>query len=304
VKDPIWPERDMMDVSIAVRPGEPRTVWLDLRDRILTDRSFYIAIASAIPEFNASSLDGMNIRLIFKDRDQAKIEHIADRFNQVKDNWGYLVEEHTSTKREALYRRVLADITDLLAVDPDNEQGRIYWQDISYYNQSMPAIHLPNPPAGVPAWAFTQLEDLDLTRKFVNWWIDHRQSVYGDFGGGISDDTDLTQQWPGLALMGVDVDKINQSLRALDDAVYKNGMIVNGLSYITTDELHVYEEGLNSDAERLYLNWGEPETIEHMMATVKALQNIIQVNPAGHMHFASNWYGGRKIYREGPWQWQ
>jgi hypothetical protein len=22
------------------------------------------------------------------------------------------------------------------------------------------------------------------------------------------------------------------------------------------------------------------------------------------MHFASNWYGGRKIYREGPWEWQ
>jgi hypothetical protein len=35
-------------------------------------------------------------------------------------------------------------------------------------------------------------------------------------------------------------------------------MIVNGLSYITSDELHVYEEGINSDAERLYLNWGEP----------------------------------------------
>ena len=31
-----------------------------------------------------------------------------------------------------------------------------------------------------------------------------------------------------------------------DDAVYKNGMIVNGLGYITTDELHAYEEGLNS----------------------------------------------------------
>jgi hypothetical protein len=28
------------------------------------------------------------------------------------------------------------------------------------------------------------------------------RSTYGDFGGGISDDTDLTQQWPGLALMG------------------------------------------------------------------------------------------------------
>lgn len=304
VKDPIWPGRDMMDVSIAVHRDEPRTVWLDLRDRILTDKSFYIAIASAIPGFNADALDGMNIRLVFKNRDEAKIEHIADRFNQVKDNWGFLVEEHTSTRREALYRRLLADITDLLAADPGNVQGRIYWQDISYYAQSLPPSKMPVAPAGVPSWAFYQLEDLKLVRQFVDWWIDHRQDTFGDFGGGISDDTDLAQQWPGLALMGVDANKINRSLRALDDAVYKNGMIVNGLSYITTDELHGYEEGLNCDAERSYLNWGEPRAIEHMMATVKGLQNLIQVNSAGHMHFVSNWYGGRKIYREGPWQWQ
>jgi len=105
-------------------------------------------------------------------------------------------------------------------------------------------------------------------------------------------------------LMGVEPDKINASLKALSDAVYRNGMRVNGLGYITTDELHAYEEGLNSDAERLYLNWGEPKSIERLMATVKALTNIVTVNPAGHMHFSSNWYGGRIVYREGPWEWQ
>jgi hypothetical protein len=40
------------------------------------------------------------------------------------------------------------------------------------------------------------------------------------------------------------------------------------------------------------------------MATVKALHGVILTNPAGHMHFASNWYGGRRIYREGAWEWQ
>jgi hypothetical protein len=104
--------------------------------------------------------------------------------------------------------------------------------------------------------------------------------------------------------MGVEPDRINASLRALSDAVYKNGMIVNGLGAITTDELHAYEEGLNSNAERLYLNWGEPRAVERLMDTARALRGVILPNPAGHMHFASNWYGGRKIYREGPWEWQ
>ena len=55
----------------------------------------------------------------------------------------------------------------------------------------------------MPLWAFRQLEDLKLVHHFVDWWIDNRQVAYGDFGGGISDDTDLLEQWPGLALMGV-----------------------------------------------------------------------------------------------------
>jgi len=304
VKDPLWPGRDMIDVSVSVKPGAAHTLWLDLRDRILGQGSLYLSIASAAPDFVPQSLDGARIRLVFKPRSEALKEHIADRFNQVKDNWGFLVEEHTASKRAALYQRLLGHITDLLRVDPDNKLARAYWADINYRPENISAFVQPSPPPGVPLWAFRQLEDLKYVRRFVNWWIDHRQVPYGDFGGGISDDVDLTQQWPGLALMGVEPDKINASLRALDDAVYKNGMIVNGLGFITTDELHAYEEGLNVNAERLYLNWGEPVTIERLMDTTRALTRVILKNPAGHLHFASSWYGGRKIYRDGPWAWQ
>jgi len=304
VKDPIWPGRDMIDVSVSVRAGEPRTLWLDLRDRLLGPDSLYLTIASAAVDFGAESLDGAKVRLVFKERAAALKEHVADRFNQVKDNWAFLVEEHTASKRASLYRRLYGDISDLLRVDPDNVEARRYWADIDYRPENVPGLAQPLPPAGVPLWAFRQLEDLKQVRQFVDWWIDNRQVPYGDFGGGISDDVDLTQQWPGLALMGIEPDKINASLRALSEAVYANGMRVNGLGAITTDELHAYEEGLNTDAERLYLNWGEPRSIERLMTTTKALQGVIQVNPAGHLHFASNWYGGRKIYREGPWEWQ
>ena len=304
VHDPLWPGRDMIDVSVSVRAGEARTLWLDLRDRILPNDSLFLTVASADVGFDADSLNGAKIRLVFKPRAEALKEHVADRFAQVKDNWGFLVEEHTASQRAGLYRRVYADITDLLRVAPDHEQARAYWADINYRPENLPPVALPPAPTGVPLWATRQLDDLKITRDFVLWWIDHRQVPYGDFGGGISDDVDLTQQWPALALMGVEPDKVNASLRALSDAVYTNGMRVNGLGYITTDELHAYEEGLNSDAERLYLNWGEPKAVERLMDTVRALQGVILKNPAGHMHFASNWYGGRKMYREGPWEWQ
>ncbi|MBP8803878.1 MAG: LamG domain-containing protein [Pseudoxanthomonas sp.] len=305
IKDPIWPARDMIDVSVSVRPNQKRTLWLDTRDRILTADSLWISVASAAPGFNAAALDGAQIRLVFKDRAEAKQEHIADRFNQVRDNWGFLVEEHTTSKRQRLYARVYADLSDLLRVDPEHEQGRLYWNYISYNSQGRPPFQQPQAPDGVPLWAFRQLQDLQHVRRFVDWWIDHRQVEYGDFGGGLSDDSDLVQQWPGLALMGVQPDRLNASLTALSDAIRRNGMVSNGLSTIETDELHAYEEGINADSAMLYLNWGDPLTVERLMATVKAFdERIILPNPQGHLLFSSNWYGGNKVYREPNWQWQ
>ncbi|WP_010367032.1 LamG-like jellyroll fold domain-containing protein [Xanthomonas vasicola] len=304
IKDPIWPARDMLDVSVAVVPGQARTLWLDLRDRILSNDSLMLSIAAAAPGFDAKALDGTQLQLVFKPRAEAISEHVADRFNQVKDNWGFLVEEHTTSKRQLLYKRLDADITDLLRVDPDNALGREYWNDISYANQGELPVEMPTVPKGVPAWAFWQLEDLKTTRRYIRWWIDARQVAYGDFGGGISDDSDLVQQWPGVALMGVDPDILNASMLALSEANYRNGMFTNGLSTIETDELHSYEEGININSALLYLNWGDPCTVERLMETVKAFDTIIQVNPQGHLLFASNWFGGRKVYREPNWQWQ
>ncbi len=304
VKDPIWPGRDMIDLSVAVRPNQARTLWLDLRDRILPHDSLYLSIASAAPDFGAASLDGARIRLVFKPRTEAAKEHVADRFNQVRDNWGFLVEEHTASKRAGLYARLFADTTDLLRVDPDHVEGRAYWADINYRPETLPPVALPPVPAGVPAWAHWQLQDLKQVRRFVEWWIDQRQVAYGDFGGGLSDDSDLVQQWPGAALMGLIPEKITASLNRLSDAVYRNGMMTGGLGTIATDELHAYEEGLNSDAARLYLNWGEPKALERIMATTRALQSVILRNPAGHLHFASSWYGAHAMYRDDAWAWQ
>ncbi len=304
VKDPTWPMRNLMDISVSVRPGEARTVWLDTRDRILPNKSFYLTIAGAGGDFDAAQLDGARIRLVFKDRAEGLKEHIADRLNQVKDNWGYLVEEHTASKRESLYDRAVTDATDLLRVDPDNRIGREYWADINFNSQGPLPFTQPVAPAGVPLWAFRQLEDLKLVHHFVDWWIDNRQVAFGDLGGGISDDTDLLEQWPGLALMGVAPDKIRRSHTALADAAYKDHMFTDGLATIATDELHSYEDGINSNAEAMYIGWGDPKVVERLMTTSAALNRIIQRNAAGHLHFKTSWFSGSIVYSEGPWEYQ
>ncbi len=303
IKDPIWPARDLMDVSVSVKPGEARTLWLDTRDRILpADLPLYLTIAAAGGGFSAASLDGAKIRLIFKPREKALPEHIADRFAQMRDNFAYFVEEHTSTRALARYERFYREITDLLAADPGNVVARQYWAEVSP-EAGWPAVTLPPVPKGAPLWAARQVQDLKLVRQFIDYWIDHRQSDYGDFGGGISDDDDLTEQWPPLALMGDEPDKVKRSLDLLTDAVDRNGMITNGLGTILTDQLHSYEEGINARGEDAYLADGNPKVIERLMETARGYAAIIGPVGAGHTHVLSSLFSGTDVLREGPWAW-
>ena len=303
IKDPIWPARDMLDISVSVKPGEARTIFLDTRDRILPpDTSLYLTIAAAGGGFSAVSLDGTKVRLVFKPRAQALPEHIADRFEEMRDNFAFFVEEHTSTRALARYERFYREITDLLAADPGNVIARQYWAEISP-EAGEPVTALPPVPKGVPLWAARQVQDLKLVRQFVDWWIDRRQSAFGDFGGGISDDDDLTEQWPPLALMGDEPDKIKKSLDALTGAVDANGMITNGLGTILTDQLHSYEEGINARAEDAYLANGDPKIIERLMDTARGYALITGPVGAGHTHILSSLFSGTDVLREGPWAW-
>ena len=130
IKDPLWPMRDMLDFNFSVKPGEPHTLWLDTRDRILPNlKSLYVTIASASPEFGAESLEGAQVRLVFKPYEDALREHIDDRLTQVRDNYANMTEESVNSRKLNLFNRFDADITDLLRVDPTNDLGLKYWHE-------------------------------------------------------------------------------------------------------------------------------------------------------------------------------
>ncbi len=304
VKDPTWPDRDLMDINVSVKPGEARTLWLDTRDRILPpDVPIYLTIAAAGGGFDARALNGMQVRLVFKTAAAAKPEHIADRLEQARDNLSFLVEEQPNIRPYPLWDRFERDISDVLRVDPGNTVARSYWVEKNPEQPYAPFVQAA-PPAGVPLWAFRQSEDLKLYRTFVDWWIDHRQlgpdsEFGGEFGGGLSDDTDLVNQWVPLALMGVEPDRLIASQRAVVDATFKNGMWSNGLSRIRADELHSYEEGINAVAQSMQIDWGNPTAIERGMAVARNYPRLAQVNAAGHMHIVSSYYSGSDIDREG-----
>jgi len=303
VKDPLWPMRDMLDVTFGVKPGEAKTLWLDLRDRLLpAGKGFWLTLAGAGADFSDELLVGAKLRLVFKPREAARAEHELDRFTQAKDTYAMLVEEHPNSPKLNMWVRFKGDLDDLLRVNPDHELGRQY-AAAAVIGSPRPKFTQPEAPPGVPLWAFRQTHLLGQVKHFVGYYIDHRQADFGDFGGGISDDVDLLNTWPGVALMGSDPEKLKLSLHRLLEAAFKNGMFTNGLPTIQADELHSYEEGINCLAQNLILDYGNPQQLERAMVTARGIEWLTGVNAAGHRHLRSSYYNGLKAAEDGPWGW-
>lgn len=301
VKDPLWPMRNMFDFTFSVKAGEPKTLWLDLRDRLLPpSRPLYLTVAASSGQL---ALNNAELRLVFKPRDAAHPEHELDRFTQAKDLYAMLVEEYPNSPKLNTWVRFKGDLEDLLRVNPDHTLGVQYAAAAGISGTARPKFTQPTAPDAVPLWAFRQTYLLGQVKTVVEYYIDHRQSDYGDFGGGISDDVDLLNLWPGVALMGVDPEKLKLSLRRLLEAAFKNGMFTNGLSTIQTDELHSYEEGINCLAQNLILDFGNPQQLERAMATARGLEWLSGINAAGHRHIKSSYYSGTKLAEDGPWGW-
>ncbi len=303
VKDPLWLHRNLLDFSFSVKPGEARTLWLDTRDRILPPgKGLYLTIAGAGGDFNPAALEGARVRLVFKARAEAAKEHELDRFTQARDSYAMLVEERPNEPRFDLYNRFAADITDVLRVNPGHWLAQTYWYDIDRAHPK-PTFKQPVPPEGVPLWAFRQVEQLRNLKRFILWYIDRRQIGNGELGGGLSDDGDLTNYWPGAALMGCEPEKIKESLAREMEAFYKQGMFTGGLSTIQTDELHSYEEGIQVLGQSLLLDYGDPKQLERAMETSRGLLRLTSVNGAGHRHIRSSYFSGTKMAEEEPWGW-
>ncbi len=319
VKDPLWPMRDLADFSFSVRPGTSYTLWIDTRDRVLPEgHALYITLAGAGDGLSPEALKGSRIRLVYKAMAEAKAEHELDRFTQIRDLFGFMVEERPSSSRYNLHNRFVADHADLMKVNPDHWLGQVYQYAKSRDISDRPEYKIPECPPGIPQWAFLQVEYLRQLEHLTSYYIDHRQISNGEFGGGLSDDDDFSNLLVGAALMGIGPGKIGASMRRFLEGYYDQDrdpydaalrqrslpLFTNGLATITTDLLHAYEEGIEAVGQLMLIDYGNPLYMSRGMEIAKrVLDDVTQIAPDGHRHFRSRLYGGTSMSTEDPWQW-
>jgi hypothetical protein len=144
---------------------------------------------------------------------------------------------------------------------------------------------------------------MDYFQRIADFYIDKRQAWDGEFGGGLSDDSDFTNLFPSLALMGTEPEKLKTSLSRELEAMYENKMWTNGLATGQFDELHSYEDGLNVLGQSLMMDFGNPKDLERAMVTARRLEWLTGVNAAGHRHIRSSYFSGAKMAEGGVWGW-
>lgn len=319
VKDPLWPMRDLADFSFSVKPNTPQTLWIDTRDRLLPEgKALYISIAGAGYGLTPEALKGTKVRLIYKTKENAVAENEIDRFTQIRDLWAHTSEERPMSPRLNLYNRFVADQGDLMKANPNSWLGKAYKYTYGRKYKNPPEYKIAECPEGVPEWAFLQGEYMELLDKIFSFYIDNRQISNGEFGGGLSDDDDFTNHFPGIALMGIKPDKIRHSLELLIEGYYDQDrdsydaclkqrslpLTTNGLATIDTDLLHAYEEGMQTIGQLMLVDYGNPLYISRAMENAKAiLEKVTQIGPDGHRYFRSRLYCGTKMSTEDPWQW-
>ena len=319
IKDPLWQMRDLADFSFSVKPNSPQTLWIDTRDRLLPEKSaLYISIAGAGYGLNSESLANIKIRLVYKAKKQAKEEHLADRLTQLRDVYGFIIEERMTNPRLNLYNRFVADQADVLKADPDNFLGKAYKFAYTRNRRNRPDYKVQECPDNIPLWAFLQTEYMQLLANIANYYIDKRQISNGEFGGGLSDDDDFTNALAGMAMLGIEPDKIRNSIELMMEGYFDNDrdpydaplrqrslpLFTNGIATITADLLHAYEEGIQAIGQLMLLDYGNPLYFNRGMATAKEVaERLTQIAPDGQRYFRSRNYGGTFMSLEDPWQW-
>ncbi len=166
---------------------------------------------------------------------------------------------------------------------------------------------------GAPRWAVLVRDNWVEQAHIARWWLDHRLTPNGEFGGGPQDDTDLMQSWQCLPMiesepLGAELKSVGAKLAA----IMLEHHLEEGLNRRSMDALHAYEEGVNQLALNAWWNYGDPVHFERVMASARSVMRLMVETGDGRLHFASDRKVGieqaRNGYEEigespGTWNW-
>ena len=232
VQDPLDPRLDLTWVELEVQVPGTLELQLDVPDQVLLENSQLWLTLRCDKDVQ---LETPRFGLHFVSKEQALPEALAWRKLLMKSFYSLMSEPrpwgaYGKRPREQFYAssryagqcpELFMTIDQCHALAPTDDTVRQYreWVYLRNLDKLSDIAPPPEPPAGVPAWAwYPRLAWLEV-RRIAQWWLDERLVPTGEFGGRVGDDTDLYQQFADLPFF----EDTGVGARVLDGAARTGG---------------------------------------------------------------------------------
>ncbi|MBN1294180.1 MAG: hypothetical protein JXB48_20260 [Candidatus Latescibacteria bacterium] len=303
--DPLDPSRDLVWIQFHGSGSGRYSFVLDCPDQVLLTNSRLWLTVTFGCDVTLSGTDGGApvIDAYIIPRQEALSEAVVYRKFLLKSifallsecrPWGSYRNNMTSdeffslNKYAALCPELFLTIDICFSLAPDDDIVRQYreWVYLRHLDELSNIDPPPMPPDTVPAWAwYPRLAWLE-TRKIAEWWIDNRIVPTGEFGGKVSDDSDMYQQFTDLPFFeseGVGA-KLKDNAMRLAELTDKKHMR-DGINILVCDALHAYEEGINHLALMSRWFYGDPIYLERCMESARNMEKLTILTEDGRRHF-------------------
>ncbi|MBN1670066.1 MAG: carbohydrate-binding family 9-like protein [Kiritimatiellae bacterium] len=302
VQDPLNPRRDIAWLECATPKSGTFRMQLDIPDQILLKGSrLWLTLRASADLALASPL----VLLHLASREQALPEALAWRKLLLRAVFGIMAEPrpwggYKKQTREEFFKsskyagncpELFMTIDQCHALDPADDLVRQYreWVYLRHLGTLSDVAPPPEPPAGVPAWAwYPRLAWLEFRRQ-TDWWMRERLVPTGELGTSMNDDTDLFQQLADVPFFesdGVGA-KVKDAAARLAELAEQT-TIEEGLNKRTMDSLHAYEEGINHLALMARWSYGDPIYVERCMASARSMERVTVGTGDGRRHIPDN----------------
>jgi hypothetical protein len=314
VQDPLNGNQELLRMDVRMPAAGPVRCLLDFADVLVPEGGrFWVTLAS---QHGGALGGGSRFSLVAAPEDAARAEHLAWRRFLLKGYFSVLSEARPWNTQRAKPERVwtsgsiaalddapwvihrlrpqLFDLYRLVEHLNTLEPGDPVIAK-QYYAWLMRAKEPPLDPAlvpareappGVPAWAALMDRAVSSSVAIPDWWLAHRLSSSGEFGGGIGDDSDMTPWWLPLILAdstGFGPKGRAATRRIAELALERN--LVEGVNRRTTDPLHAYEEGQNVLCHLSSLEYGNPQLVEWLMTSSRTAEGWLHRDAGGRLRF-------------------
>ena len=304
IQDPLDPRLSLIYIPLTLKDNGRYSIQFDFPDQIVFEgRQFWMTIL-AENEMKISGIDGDSPIITVSEMpvEDALDEALAYRKLLLKSLFIVMSESrpwgrYRKQSRDEFYASysyaglcpelfMTIDICNELAPDDDlirQYREWIYLRNLDKLSDISPP---PNPPEGVPEWAWYPRMAWLESRKIAAWWLENRLVPTGEFGGMVGDDSDLYQQWADLPYYESDgVGKqVKEAAAALAELADKQNLR-NGINLLMTDALHAYEEGINHLALMAQWEYGDPIYLERCMDSARNMEKLTVVTTDGSRYF-------------------